>query len=361
MLLNKGFIFSLGRFHLYCAKIGQLPSSKYVLRLKEKDIILISGSGRSGTTILKSILSAHEAVASMPEWFGLIGPDGPLDYYVSMKSAWSPHLSHIRLQRLQSYLSAVGYNSKTLKGASILLQKLGKDPFRSETTKRSPSYFNVDASSYCPDYSSLCQTLITRLKDFDFNGMWLGEDQSANGKLPFSGYKEQSYLAESIATFYKGVAKSIAQSQGATLFVDDNTASFLWLNHIQEIMPSIKLIHVYRDPRDVVSSYLEQRWAPNNVELAANYYQAIMSRWEYLKSIINTENVFEIALESLLNNPEVTLKRITAFIGLQWDRQLLDIDLSKGNIGRWENDLSKDDLERILPIIEPSLRNYNYE
>ena len=57
----------------------------------DNKVIFIGGSGRSGTNILRKILSNHSKVASLPfEHRFIIDPNGIIDFYNSFTLNWSP-------------------------------------------------------------------------------------------------------------------------------------------------------------------------------------------------------------------------------------------------------------------------------
>ena len=57
-------------------------------------MILVGGTGRCGTSILKEILATHPNAASLPfEYRFIIDPDGIIDFYASYTATWSPYIA----------------------------------------------------------------------------------------------------------------------------------------------------------------------------------------------------------------------------------------------------------------------------
>ena len=48
--------------------------------MNEIPVLLIGGTGRSGTSILSRIFSTHPDITDVPEWRFLIDPDGIIDF-----------------------------------------------------------------------------------------------------------------------------------------------------------------------------------------------------------------------------------------------------------------------------------------
>ena len=73
--------------------------------MKKVPILLIGGVGRSGTNLLKEILSLHSDVFSLPfETRFTIDPDGVVPTYIALKKSWSPFISEKAIKRLDLFL-----------------------------------------------------------------------------------------------------------------------------------------------------------------------------------------------------------------------------------------------------------------
>ena len=115
--------------------------------MKDQNILLIGGTGRSGTTILYKIFSQHPDIASVPESRFLIDPEGLIDFYFSVTKLWSPYLYDIKLKRLKHVLD------KSAKKSNLyFLNKIFK---KFINYKIDPKYSNFSIIDYCPNYNSL--------------------------------------------------------------------------------------------------------------------------------------------------------------------------------------------------------------
>src|SRR5262245_61531603 len=82
-----------------------------------------------------------------------------------------------------------------------------------------------------------------------------------------------------------------------------------------EIFPSAKIIHIYRDGRDVALSWLRVRFGPRNVFAAAKAWKEMVSSGRQVGASLPDETYLEVRYESLLSNPADVMKRVCAFIG----------------------------------------------
>ena len=68
---------------------------------------------------------------------------------------------------------------------------------------------------------------------------------------------------------------------------------YLYYDKILEL-PKSKLIHIIRDPRDVILSFKNQPWLPNNIDNCIDIYCKLMNDWIKLKSKIPQNNFLEL-------------------------------------------------------------------
>lgn len=82
-----------------------------------------------------------------------------------------------------------------------------------------------------------------------------------------------------------------------------------------EIFPSAKIIHIYRDGRDVALSWLRVRFGPRNLFTAARGWKAMVSAGRRAGAALSQETYLEVRYESLLSNATGTMKQVCAFVG----------------------------------------------
>ena len=321
-------------------------------------ICLIGGTGRSGTTILKKIFSKHPDVADIPEWRFTIDPDGLIDFYSTFFSGWSPFLFDVKRKRLRRLLLDLGRNSsmanffrlgfKTLKMQDVL-------PF-----KLVPQYCQIEIQKICPDYKRRVDRLMEDLTDFRFNGHWMGNALFEKTTIAHAPHWEKERLARLLGDFFRNVIRSTLEAQRKSVYVEDNTWNILWFDKMLELVPEAKLVHIYRDPRDVVASYMKQTWTPTDPVQGAKFIGSILDRWWQIRDGLPTDAYLEISLESMVSDPTSILQDVCMFWGIDWHESLLKTDLSRSHSGRWKKDLNNDQKERVQSLLAGYIEKLGY-
>jgi hypothetical protein len=153
----------------------------------------------------------------------------------------------------------------------------------------------------------------------------------------------------------------VLQASESQYYVEKNTWNILWFDEILELLPHAKLLHVFRDPRDVIASFVTQTWMPSNPIQSAKIVKDLHDQWEMVKSKIPEESYLEVSLESLVQNPEQILRDISKFWCIPWNDRILDVDLSKSNSGRWKKQFTLAEQKEIDEIIGAKVLSLGYE
>lgn len=316
---------------------------------KAPDIVFIGGTGRCGTNISKAVLTHHPQVISLPfEYRFIIDPDGLVDFYRGFTAAWSPFLADRRLKRLKQLLTNLAGEPFLHRLAGSVLR--GLDPTGKTFSPR--QYHGWSLARHLPNYRQHVQSLMDRLIDFTFSAAWVGTESYAfQAEVYHASARSSTELARILGDFIRNVIGDLLAQAGKSHFVEDNTWNILFGRELLDLVPSARILHVYRDPRDVVASMMQQRWAPNDVAQAAEWYKDIIQHWFRVREALPSESYFEYSLESLVNETERVLRDICSFTDLAFHPALLQTDLSQSHQGRWQNDLTTQEqliLQRVL-------------
>jgi hypothetical protein len=180
-------------------------------------------------------------------------------------------------------------------------------------------------------------------------------------RIQMGGAEFLPAIRDLLGGFYRELTVSIAKGQQANFFIDDNTWNILYMDGIRELLPGSRLVHIVRDPRDVIASFTQQTWAPSDPVEAGQFYRSIMLRWNHVAETLPAESFRMLRLEDLVAQPEPILRELCSFWDLEWDNQLLTLELNQAHTGRWKKDLPTSTHNQIHELIHPFLTQFDYE
>jgi hypothetical protein len=131
-----------------------------------------------------------------------------------------------------------------------------------------------------------------------------------------------------IARRYRAlVAETFPNAQIAT---DKRPDNFLYIGLIKTLFPEAKIVHTVRNALDnslsVFFLHLDQSMSyALSLEDIAHYfrqYRRLMAHWKALWG----GDIFDFDYDAFVNAPERELRPLLAFLGLDWDQDLLDFD-----------------------------------
>lgn len=157
----------------------------------------------------------------------------------------------------------------------------------------------------------------------------------------------------------------------------------MYIDRIFAVCPEAKVIHIYRDPRDVVVSYLSQYWCsdPTGIDVAL-YCRHCYWTLEKLTRKYGPERITAVRYESLVEQPEAELRRLCAFLGEEFDPAMLSFNershagfvglehswkeltrkpLTSARIGRFADKLSPWQIYFIETVMGDTLQRLGYE
>jgi tetratricopeptide (TPR) repeat protein len=167
------------------------------------------------------------------------------------------------------------------------------------------------------------------------------------------------------------------------IVVDKFPLNIVVLPLTRRVFPRAKIILALRDPRDVVLSCYQQRFAINaamaqllDLRSAGAYYDLVMSLLEACRERLKL-NLLQARYEDVVGNLESETHRLCAFLGVPFEPNMLNYretalgrevatpsarqviePLYTRSIGRWRR--YEQHLQPVLPILAPWARRYGY-
>ena len=152
-------------------------------------------------------------------------------------------------------------------------------------------------------------------------------------------------------TVLRGIAERTLQDlrahdPDAAYVVDKLPHNFEHIGLIRLVFPNAKIISVRRDPRDIAISNFLMDYAAKHSGMGFAYdldwigeqltdHNALMQHWH----AVCPGEILEINYEDLVDNPEAGARKMLAYIGVDWEPQILDfhtLDRSVKTASVWQ-------------------------
>ena len=231
---------------------------------------------------------------------------------------------------------------------------------------------------FCEDLKS-SKKFETYKFDFDFFKFYVIKEQPVN-------------YSELISLVY--ISFGIKSDKNVLVWGDKNNYYLDKTKLLFQLYPNAKYIHLVRDGRDVATSYKALKkmkssssYAPkltSDIEKIANEWNNNNNKLINFFKSVSSKNVLVIRYEDLINDLKKECQRITSFLNVPFDENMLSyysINKFKGlepvetldwkkktlekldpsNIGKYKQLLSKDDIVVFNNIAKGCLETFNYE
>lgn len=319
--------------------------------------IFIGGTGRSGTTITAKLLSRHSKFfkfGAEPRF--ITDPDGIVYLGRFMSNSWSFFSATKAIERfkdlmndisnpLKSFLPVKGFNRK-------IFPKINIAPTR---------YQWLDLSNYIEKrhIDKSVDWFINRISQGNYVGCWVGTPSlKIRPKIYVTAPIDRASYSKYSIEFLERLLSPVMV--GKTHFIDDSPESLIYAYNIIELIPEAKFIHVYRDIRDVLASTKKMLWGNSDLKKISPWLKAMMKHWISIKSTLSENQYYEIGMEKLIQNPRKEIENICSFLNIDYEDDIVNIDLSKGHIGRYKKELSGQEIRFIDHEFEHIMDHYNY-
>jgi len=155
--------------------------------------------------------------------------------------------------------------------------------------------------------------------------------------LPVRDVSALSGSCHSVEEFLDAFLGEFTRRSGKRRWAEKTPGNIAHLKRIFTAWPQALVLHIIRDPRDVLASlYQTPKW--NHPELperfAEQWCSMLLALEEWKRSAPPCgDRLLEIRYESLILHPEETMRSVLEFIGEPWDAQVAHFD---GQPGEYE-------------------------
>lgn len=342
--------------------------------------LFIVGVGRSGTSLLQSMLAAHPEIAMLPEtgFFrrycaGRVGPN----FWSALGSAF---VSASGGGRSGGPVPAPGGSGSAAKGA---LSGAGASDLADGHAER-----------YDDDVTRRLIALRARDERLQriAEGCWLEaverlrSAEAVEADNPGTGAIDQALLVELYrALLSREVAAQQAGRAAAEIrFTADKDPRLVeYLPLLKRAFPESHIVHIVRDPRDVLLSKSTAEWSRHRswpANLAAGRFQLDLA--DTFAGVTYGWRYHLIRYEDLIAYPERTLRRLVNSLDLDYREEMLAFSdaaarltsesdtawkretagpLLSGNSGKWQAGLSGTQVRATEAVLKRWFQRYGYE
>lgn len=237
-----------------------------------------------------------------------------------------------------------------------------------------PRIIRIYATYNFLPWEKLCGLIISEFEAYKEFGTWevnLYEAHQNARKLT----KENQSLSNIINKVYNSF--QIQKKGEIKRWGDKTPINTIYLSKIIEVFPKAQFVHIFRDPKDVVCSYVNAGLYKNH-EDAAKFWKASVDSALKLKKKLPANQFHQIRYEDLVSNPKSSLKTVSEFLEIHYSKRMLDFwklkddlgdvkkrehhknignPVSTASVGKWKKQLSKQEQQQIEAITKNTFQN----
>jgi len=91
------------------------------------------------------------------------------------------------------------------------------------------------------------------------------------------------------------ISKPVKKKFKKNFWTEKTPWNVLFFPEIARLLPSAKLVHIHRNPKDVIDSVSTKNWGPPSIEESIHWYNSWFTRWEDIRNkVVGLSNYFEI-------------------------------------------------------------------
>lgn len=242
--------------------------------------IFVVGCPRSGTSLLREKLNNHEKIAIMGE---------------------THYFTHMRLQLLSYYFTKNPYFFYNLTYSYLyrLLKSMNIDDYI--ITRKLDI---IDIANLLRNYH------YKQYRWFD------------NSNLSIKDIINQIDKKNSISNYnkiFKAWIEAYAINQNKPICGEKTPIHILYIDEIQKIFDNSYFLHIIRNPFSTVASIRKMPWGSNDLITNSKLWCKCMDI-----DTSSIKNYYQIKFEDLIDKPEFTMKNIINFLGVRFNKDILN-------------------------------------
>ncbi len=133
---------------------------------------------------------------------------------------------------------------------------------------------------------------------------------------------DEAYWYRKIAEFFSSFQEDYARRRGKVMWVEKTPAYTLHLDFIERLFPGVKIIHIVRNPYDVIASVRKRAGYIRALKSVILWKRYVLAAMAYGRRSPN--RFLQIKYEDLVAHPEAVLKQVLAFLEQPWNPAVLE-------------------------------------
>lgn len=124
--------------------------------------------------------------------------------------------------------------------------------------------------------------------------------------------------------FYREILRCVARKKSGVICGDKDPRNVEFLRLLALVCPAVRILHIFRDPRDVLASKKEAEWSKNRP-----IWQHLLAGCSQIELCKNAADgflkgrVMHIQYEHLISQPEEVLMDVCDFVEIQYEPSML--------------------------------------
>lgn len=139
--------------------------------------------------------------------------------------------------------------------------------------------------------------------------------------LAHYGFTEEEWLTK-VRCIFENIHHRYATSQGKTRWADKSPENCLIIDFLDKLYPDCQVVHIVRNPRDVIASN-RVKYGPNKGVLYGARWVEFVRSAEVAGARLGSERFRTIQYEDLVSDPEKVLRDLIAWLGEPWSDDVL--------------------------------------
>ncbi|MDB5443575.1 MAG: sulfotransferase [Phenylobacterium sp.] len=293
--------------------------------MDERGPIFIGGTGRSGTTVMANLLNSHPRIVLPAHENKLIVERGGLRDLVDQLGGRFDmkrhHYAVMDFVRWAQKLRSAGFRNPAFNEQVATLMKdqgLGFQPACEAVAREHPGAelsIHGIGNGFGRDHYDATVNAFIRTIAGQVVEAGIVDTEGLIRPFLIPEVKDRDSALQACRGFLDQLYALPMSRAGAVRWCDDTPSNWLYLDFLFELYPDMKFIHMIRDPRDVVGSYMKQVWAPSDPRIIVAIFKAQFSDYEYLLSQVPRDRVMEIRMEDISSDKPRIMDELSRFLG----------------------------------------------